>query len=420
VPIRRVTAAVVSTLLAGSVLVGDLTAATPGEQLKAKRAEAQQVLAQVNALDQRFEASVEAWNGARYELVRTRTQLRADRRMLRIAERQRRLAVARVEARLVGLYESDQPTTIGILLGSTSVSDVLSRLDAAHTVAAADHRLAVQTEHARAKYARIARQTAQVERRRAAAVTQLASERDRIGGMLAERKRLLSSVQGEVAKLKQEEARRQAQLAAQARARLQAQLRALAAARAQAARAAKAAAAEAKRRAAAPTPAPAATTTAPAPTTTAPAPTEVSTDPATQTTTPAPAPASTPAPVPVPAPAALGAGHPEAAQIAMRYLGVRYVWGGATPAGFDCSGLVMYVFAQLGVALPHYAAAQYGFGTPVPRDQLQPGDLVFFDGLNHVGIYVGGGDMIHAPHTGDVVKISPLADGGSYVGARRI
>jgi cell wall-associated NlpC family hydrolase len=124
--------------------------------------------------------------------------------------------------------------------------------------------------------------------------------------------------------------------------------------------------------------------------------------------------------VPVPAPAALGAGHPEAAQIAMHYLGVRYVWGGATPAGFDCSGLVMYVFAQLGVALPHYAAAQYGFGTPVPRDQLQPGDLVFFDGLNHVGIYVGGGDMIHAPHTGDVVKISPLADGGSYVGARRI
>ncbi len=105
----------------------------------------------------------------------------------------------------------------------------------------------------------------------------------------------------------------------------------------------------------------------------------------------------------------------------MQYLGVPYVWGGATPSGFDCSGLVMYVFAQLGVSLPHYAAAQYGLGTPVARDQLQPGDLVFFDGLGHVGIYIGGGQVIHAPHTGDVVKISPLSDfGSSYVGARRI
>jgi peptidoglycan DL-endopeptidase CwlO len=81
----------------------------------------------------------------------------------------------------------------------------------------------------------------------------------------------------------------------------------------------------------------------------------------------------------------------------------------------------MYVFAQLGISLPHYAAAQYGFGTAVARNQLQPGDLVFFDGLSHVGIYIGGGQVVHAPQTGDVVKISPLADfGAGYVGARRI
>jgi cell wall-associated NlpC family hydrolase len=105
----------------------------------------------------------------------------------------------------------------------------------------------------------------------------------------------------------------------------------------------------------------------------------------------------------------------------MRYLGVPYAWGGASPAGFDCSGLVMYVFAQIGVMLPHFAAAQYQLGAPVARDQLQPGDLVFFDGLNHVGIYVGGGAMIHAPHTGAVVQITPLSSfGGSYVGARRV
>ncbi len=109
--------------------------------------------------------------------------------------------------------------------------------------------------------------------------------------------------------------------------------------------------------------------------------------------------------------------------IAMRYLGVPYVWGGASPAGFDCSGLVMYVYSQVGISLPHYTGAQWSMGVPVSRDQLEPGDLVFFDGLGHVGIYIGGGQFIHAPQTGDVVKISSLDDAwysANYDGARRI
>jgi cell wall-associated NlpC family hydrolase len=111
--------------------------------------------------------------------------------------------------------------------------------------------------------------------------------------------------------------------------------------------------------------------------------------------------------------------------IAERYLGVPYVYGGASPRGFDCSGLVMYVYAQLGVSLPHYTVAQYNYGdsVSVPRDQLEPGDLVFFAGLGHVGIYVGNGQFIHAPHTGDVVRIDSLSEGwysSEYDGAKRI
>jgi peptidoglycan DL-endopeptidase CwlO len=108
--------------------------------------------------------------------------------------------------------------------------------------------------------------------------------------------------------------------------------------------------------------------------------------------------------------------------IAMRYLGVPYVWGGASPSGFDCSGLVMYVFAQIGVSLPHSSYAQFGMGAPVSMSQLQPGDLVFFAGASHVGIYIGGGQFIHAPHTGDVVKISSLTGwyASTFAGGRRI
>jgi peptidoglycan DL-endopeptidase CwlO len=107
--------------------------------------------------------------------------------------------------------------------------------------------------------------------------------------------------------------------------------------------------------------------------------------------------------IPVPPSSTLGG---QAVAIAMQYLGTPYVWGGASPSGFDCSGFTMYVYSQLGVSLPHNAMSQYGMGTPVPRDALEPGDLVFFDGLGHVGIYVGGNAFIHAPHTGDVVRIS--------------
>jgi hypothetical protein len=116
----------------------------------------------------------------------------------------------------------------------------------------------------------------------------------------------------------------------------------------------------------------------------------------------------------------------QAVALAERFLGVPYVWGGASPSGFDCSGLLMYVYGLLGVRLPHYSGYQWYVGMRVSMQQLQPGDIVFFhpsaNGPQHEGIYIGGGQFIHAPHTGDVVKVSSLYDPQyalSYVGAVR-
>ena len=117
----------------------------------------------------------------------------------------------------------------------------------------------------------------------------------------------------------------------------------------------------------------------------------------------------------------------QAVALAYRFLGVPYVWAGASPAGFDCSGLTMYVYGQLGVKLGHYTGFQYYAGRRVPRNQLEPGDLVFFRANSggvpqHEGMYVGNGSFIHAPSTGDVVKVSSLYEARyalSYVGAVR-
>jgi cell wall-associated NlpC family hydrolase len=107
-------------------------------------------------------------------------------------------------------------------------------------------------------------------------------------------------------------------------------------------------------------------------------------------------------------------------QIAVQYIGVPYVWAGADPGGFDCSGFVMYVYGKLGVDLPHSSRMMSEMGSAVSDSNLQPGDLVFFGSpVHHVGIYVGGGKMINSPYTGASVRIESVWR-GSYAGARRI
>jgi cell wall-associated NlpC family hydrolase len=112
-----------------------------------------------------------------------------------------------------------------------------------------------------------------------------------------------------------------------------------------------------------------------------------------------------------------------AVEVAMQHKGAPYRWGGEAPSGFDCSGFVRYVYAQVGISLPHNAAMQFQYGTPVARSDLQPGDLVFFDRLRHNGIYIGEGRFIHSRQTGKVVAVANLDDDWyrtHWAGGRRL
>jgi cell wall-associated NlpC family hydrolase len=144
---------------------------------------------------------------------------------------------------------------------------------------------------------------------------------------------------------------------------------------------------------------------------------------ATQDSAPSPAPAPVEPTSGAPAPPANSLGE-QAVQIAMGELGVPYVWGGASPSGFDCSGLTMWVYAQLGIGLDHFTGSQWNAGPHVSESELAPGDLVFFEpDIGHVGMYIGNGEFIHAPHTGTVVQISSLSDSwyaAEYQGAVRV
>ena len=107
---------------------------------------------------------------------------------------------------------------------------------------------------------------------------------------------------------------------------------------------------------------------------------------------------------------------------AKKFLGTPYVYGGSTPRGFDCSGFTSYVYRHFGISLPRTTYSQIGVGRRVARRALRAGDLVFFDGLGHVGLYIGHGRFIHAPHTGTRVRIETLAGWYSsrFAGARRL
>ena len=343
-----------------------VTAAGSAEptQIGSKRAEAQQVLAQINAMDVQLEKAVEAWNGANVRLDQIKHDLAVNRARLETAKKNLAKARGRVSERVVALYTSNSPDALSIILGASSLGDLIERLDSANRIAQDDARIAAEVTRYRNEVQDRQQALVKAEADQEKVVAERAAQRASIQSQLAQRQALYSSIKDQIAKLEAAERERQARLAAQAKA---------------------AAREQSQQSAPAPAPAPAGESSG---------------------GIPAPPPSS----------------HSGVVSIALQYLGVPYVWGGASPSGFDCSGLTMYAYAKVGVYLPHNAAMQYGMGTPVARSQLAPGDLVFFNGLSHVGMYIGGGRFVHAPHTGDVVKISSLSEywySATYVGARR-
>jgi cell wall-associated NlpC family hydrolase len=372
------------------LVIAILVAAVPAfaDPIADKKAEAQQVLGEINQLDQSLGKAVEAYDAATVKLAQIRHQLSVNKFEMKVALRNRKTAEARLAARLKQIYiTGSDDSTLEVLLGAKSLDDVINRLDTATRVSDQDAQVLKEVKQYRAEVANRGALLARAHRAQQQVVADRAAAKSRIESGLADRRRLLSSIHGEIVQLQKEEAARQAQLAAEARARLVQQQQEQQARLNQTIVGA----------------------TAQAPVTPTPSSNTTGTD-----ATAASPPVTTVAP-----PSRYGG----VVGVAMAQLGKPYVWGTAGPSTFDCSGLVVYSFAQVGVSLPHSSYALWNVGVYVSKDQLEPGDLVFFDGLGHVGIYIGGGQFIHAPHTGDVVKISNLNDGwyaATYVGARRV
>ena len=322
------------------------------------------MLAQIQAMDAQMEKAVEAYNAANIRLDQIKHDLEVNQARLQTAKKNLVKARAQVSARLVALYTSDEPDTLSIIFGASSLGDLIERIDSANRIADEDARIAAEVKQYRNEVQTRQQALVKAQADQEKVVAERAAQRASVQSQLAERQALYSSIKDQIAQLEAAERARQARLAAQAKAAANQQQ------------------------------------SAPAP---APAPAPSSGD---SSGSSAPPPAT----------------HSSVVSIALQYLGVPYVWGGASPSGFDCSGLTMYAYAKVGVYLPHNAAMQYGMGSAVSQSQLAPGDLVFFSGLSHVGMYIGGGRFVHAPHTGDVVKISSLSEywyAATYVGARR-
>jgi peptidoglycan DL-endopeptidase CwlO len=336
-----------------------VAAASAAPPVSSKQAEAQRVLAQLQQLDSAAQVANSRYELATAKLQLVKRQLSESKQALGVARGNLATAQTELARRFAAMYTSqDSQSSLAVILGARSLNDLVNRLETANAVTSQNSSLIRQVASYERSIVRHRRLLRSARNSVGHLVLERAAAKHAIGAKLAAEQHLYDSVRAQITQL--ETSRRQSQLDAERQAQTAAS------------------------------------------------------EQATQS--------------------ALGGGvtdgnlpperYSAAVGIAMKYLGVPYVWGGASPSGFDCSGLVMYVYAQLGVSLPHYTVSQYDYPNSVyvPRSELEPGDLVFFAGLGHVGIYIGNNQFIHAPHTGADVEIDSLTGwySSEYYGAKRI
>jgi cell wall-associated NlpC family hydrolase len=333
-----------------------------------KKAEAARIKAQIDEIDRQLEEAVEEYNSATIRLQEIQKAIQETRSDLERATNELVEAQRVLDERLVGIYKHGNVSFLSVLLTTEDFNGFLLRLEYLIRVADQDMQVLEKVKRIKAEIEEKEAKLKEEEALQAAVQHELRAKKEQIEGQIRERKAFLASLEEEIAGLIKEEEERQARLRAEALRRAQEE---------QARRALLSRGGTASR-----------------------------------------APSSP-----------IGA---QVVSIAKQYLGVPYHWAaptqnGGCPTGehalcFDCSGLTMWCFSQVGIPLLHSSAWQYNHSIPVDYENMEPGDLVFFgrNHIYHVGIYVGDGNFLHARRTGDVVNIEPLSAREDYVGAGRL
>ena len=373
----RFTSLALSIVLSCAVIlvVAPPVLASPGPttpEIEAKKQQAAEAKNTLEELAAELEMRSEEYEQIAAALDDTRAQLDRTRQDLERARTELATAEAHLGDRAAEIYRAGNTNLLEVFLGVRNFSDFLTRVDYLRTVARSDASVVATVRDASSRVELAQRTLETREAEQAVLREQARTKQAQVDGAVQQQQAYIAGLNSEITRLVNEERERQRKIAEE-RARQAA---------ARAAELAKATAAAAGRRF---------------------------------------------------EPESLGGGHPEVVKIALEYVGVPYIWGGASPeTGFDCSGLTQFVYAKAGITIPRSSRSQFVAGAYIPPDRLdalRPGDLVFFGydadatRIHHVGIYAGAGDFVHAPMTGQDVMVSSLADRidsrHDYVGACR-
>ena len=381
------------------MLVGIAWAETPA--INKAKSQAEILRDQIDGLDAQVEAAVEEYNTANALLEETKAAAEENDQRLTEVESDLESATSRLSDRLVDIYKEGHLGVLNTLVGSESFSDLINRLNLLERLSKQDTDLVTQVSGYRdevtQRKADLEKQVADQERYKSEAAT----AEKKVETQLAAKEKALKGKETLIAQLEKEEAQRQAELAAAAR---------------KAAEEARKAREAAALRAATSTTKKATATTEH---TTTSAKHMTGTTGKNTTTTKETTATTKKTTTTTGAPSSGGTAGGDVVDYALNFLGTNYVWGGASPSGFDCSGLSSYVYRHFGIYLPHSSGLQSGYGKAVSRADLEPGDLVFyFSPIHHVGIYIGGGKMVNAAGTGKGVRIDYIWT--SYNCGRRI